>query len=864
MTAVDADATTSLWGSGALTIAMRAKAVVLPRSGDALERPLTLDDLRSIETLLRDGLSGVDDPRIDATLLAALRERRLLVDRPQVREEPAISPASPDVPVEGLVVGTGDVLVPTPFLLRAGAQGFEHVDHEGRVRLRLDAAEVVATLQFGIPIKVADAMRAQQLALGDGALSEAAFDDLVERLRRAELLVLFDPLHPVHARQTRQAEEMRDGMQRLGRVHLEFDRLEAEHDATPSPSDRVRVIGVHNSWSGMPASLAMVIAAARSHRGGELEQSYDFRPRLLWDRPRLAAVADGAPSVFLFSNYIWSSANNLEQSTFVKQRNPHHVVVHGGPNTPKYLGDVERYFAEHPEVDIAVHGEGESTFCAMLEALRGAIGDGPPDLSVLADVAGLSYRTAGGVHQTAGRDRVEDLDTIPSPILTGLYDGFIPAGPPGAVIIETNRGCPYGCTFCDWGSATLSRVRKFDLDRLFQELEWCAKHNIGTVGIADANFGIFERDVEIAEKIASLKATYGYPRFVGNNYAKNTVKHLSKIIEIFTEAGIVAEGKMSMQTFDSDTLTIIRRKNIKVEKYYDLSGEFRRNQLPMMVDIMMGLPGSTPETFRNDLQECINRAVRVAIHSTMLLTNSPMNEPAYREEHGITAQPGEDVKETSTFTRADWDQMSRLMSAYYVFENFGVLRQVATYVHAETGQREIDFYEKLVEDVRADPDRWPLVTLSLDVLPELMVPPVSWKLLLDEVRTYLIERVGLRDDDALETVLRVQHALLPARGRTFPVEMAVPHDYAAWFTRVAELRDQGMHNDWHDQIAPLRDFAPGTFVVRDPFDVCTTALGGSLRSLMVENAWDLDSPVSRPRQRLEAADEAGEQVAGDR
>ena len=99
-----------------------------------------------------------------------------------------------------------------------------------------------------------------------------------------------------------------------------------------------------------------------------------------------------------------------------------------------------------------------------------------------------------------------------------------------------------------------------------------------------------------------------------------------------------------MQTFDEGTLTTIRRKNIKVEKYYDLSGEFRRNNLPLMVDIMMGLPGSTPVTFRNDLQECINRAVRVAIHSTILLTNSPMNEPEYREEnadHGAPRRGGQ-------------------------------------------------------------------------------------------------------------------------------------------------------------------------------------------------------------------------------
>jgi hypothetical protein len=227
-----------------------------------------------------------------------------------------------------------------------------------------------------------------------------------------------------------------------------------------------------------------------------------------------------------------------------------------------------------------------------------------------------------------------------------------------------------------------------------------------------------------------------------------------------------------------------------------------------------------------------------------------MNEPEYREANGITALPGEEVTETATYTRADWERMNRLTWAYYVFENFGVLRQVATYVHAETGAREIDFYERLVEDVHTDPERWPLTLLTLQVLPELMVPPVSWKLFLDEIRDYLVDEIGIADDGALDTVLAVQHALLPARGRTFPLELQLPHHYGAWFSRVAELRDQGMHHDWHESVEPLRALGPGTFTVDDPFDVCSTSLGGSLRSLMVENAWDLDSPVSRPRQRI--------------
>jgi radical SAM superfamily enzyme YgiQ (UPF0313 family) len=852
MTTLIGSSTTVVVAPRALTVAVKAQGVVLPRFGNEPEVALDLAALILLHRLCSAaGVAADDVPANQQPLLDALESRGMLLTGPRpARSAGGEIAAGSDRPNLPELTDALDVVLPTPMLLMAEEDGFGYMDHTGQSRLWWQPLELVAVETLTAPTTLAEASAAHRQTLGSDALDESSFRSFAHRLWEAGLLVPFDPNHPVHARQTRQAETMRDGMRRQAQVHAEFDRLEQEHDANGAGTDRIKVVGVHYSWSGLPASLAMILAAAKAYDGGRLTRELDIRPRLLWDKGRLEEVARSGRGIYLFSNYIWSSEHNLGQSALVKQVGPHNINVHGGPNTPKYLGDVERYFAQHPHVDVAVHGEGEATFTEMLDVLSDGDPDGPPDLSVLEGVAGLSYRVPGGVVQTAPRDRIEDLDSIPSPILTGLYEGFTPAGPPGAVIIETNRGCPYGCTFCDWGSATLSRVRKFDLERIFGELEWCAQHNFGTVGIADANFGIFERDVEIAQKIADLKAAYGYPKFVGNNYAKNTVKHLSKIIEIFTEAGIVAEGKMSMQTFDQGTLTTIRRKNIKVEKYYDLSGEFRRNDLPMMVDIMMGLPGSTPDTFRNDLQECLSRAVRVAIHTTLLLTNSPMNEPEYRLENGITALPGEELTETSSYTRAEWEQMMRLMNAYYVFENFGVLRQIATYVHAETGSREIDFYERLVEDVHREPDRWPSLRLALNVLPELMVPPVSWRLFVDEVRDYLVSVLGMVDDDALETVLAVQHALLPARGRTFPFEVELPHDYAAWFAAVAEARDRGMHHDWHQVVDPLRQMGSAAFTVDDPFDVCTTALGGSLRSLMVENAWDLDSPVSRPRQRV--------------
>ena len=83
-----------------------------------------------------------------------------------------------------------------------------------------------------------------------------------------------------------------------------------------------------------------------------------------------------------------------------------------------------------------------------------------------------------------------------------------PTSPALFVTIETNRGCPYGCTFCDWGSATLEpgpAVRP--ASACSPRSSGARSRHMQVIGPADANFGMFKRDVEIAEQVAELKET---------------------------------------------------------------------------------------------------------------------------------------------------------------------------------------------------------------------------------------------------------------------------------------------------------------------------------------------------------------------
>ena len=734
-------------------------------------------------------------------------------------------------------VNFSEVIIATPTSLICQGGKYLWYNHEGTLLLKLSLAEVTATAIFTEAISVAAAKELYMMQEVYESLNSEDFDMLVARLAGANLFS--------------QPPEKKEHEKPVLAVRVDAAKVQAmvdarvvKHDekAIDSGKNLVQVVPVNTQAGTAPASLGLLVAYAKEYQGGRLNDRYDFVPMFLIDESRI--VERGiTPGVFIFSNYLWTVEDSLRLSAAVKAVNPANITIHGGPSTPSYEKDCEQFFLDNPHVDIAVRGEGELTFSDILDKLDIENAGG---LDVLKDVEGLTYRGATGVVRTGNRDRIADLNTIPSPYLTGLFDEFgsVSAG----AVIETNRGCPYGCTFCDWGSATLSKVRRFELDRVYAELEWSAKNQIQDASIADANFGMLARDVAITEKIAELKSSYGYPRSVGINYAKNQVKYLRDIIRIMAEAGILTEGKVSLQSMDETTLQVIDRANIKLDKYNELATEFRRADLPQAVEIMVGLPGATSAAFHNDLQQCTNRDVRAMLNNTTLLPNSPMNDPAYRKEHAIVAAPGEMLKETASYTREEWEGMNRLKIAYYLFDSYGLLRYVARFIRSEKGIGEVEFYDSVQKEARKNPGKWPVISTLLSTLEEYMAPPGSWGLYINEVQRYMVDHVGMNDDSALRTVLAVQHAQLPAADRQFPDLLELGHDFSAWWDTILVAREEGHRDDWEQHAPKLSEFAPGTLNVEDPNGVCLSELGKPLNSLLYSlRSWELDSSVARPR-----------------
>lgn len=576
------------------------------------------------------------------------------------------------------------------------------------------------------------------------------------------------------------------------------------------PNGRRPIYFVTHHVDHLPLALGMLRAQIVAHDGGALLDHYLPLPIVSMAVDELQAVYRRfGPGVWLFSNYIWSAEHNLQLSRLVKAVDHRNVTIHGGPSAPKYEEACRRFMQEQAHVDIVVRGAGEATLVEVLETLARQ-----QDFAALAQVPGITFHADGPTRQqltrTPDRERPPDVDLLPSPYLTGMFDNY--GGQVVAAILETNRGCPYGCTFCDWGSATQEKIRRFDVERVKAEIDWIGRHRIRVLWIADANYGIFARDIEFAQHIADTKARHGYPREVVVNYPKNATEKIAQIVKIFVQAGICSQGIVSIQTTDPTTLKVIRRDNIKTRKYDELGDIFRRENLPLSTDLMIGLPGATVKSFKADLQYYFDDDVGVKAYRTQLLPNSPMADPDYLRENAIRVDDQRFLISTSSYTEADLSEMLAIWSAFDMADGYAVLRYVLRYLQWDHGIAATDFVHALVREVQADPARHPAVTWLLRHFHQERMALGGWGPLYAEIGRLAADRFGVAMDSGFATALQVNELLLPRQGRRFPETHPLQHDFVLYFESHGRAREPAGPR--------LVDLAPGTLVVTDPFAMC--------------------------------------------
>ena len=413
--------------------------------------------------------------------------------------------------------------------------------------------------------------------------------------------------------------------------------------------------------------------------------------------------------ILLCSCYVWNWEITTYLASEVKKINPNCLVIFGGPQIPDFSQD---FFTKYSFVDIIVHGEGEYVLENILTAY---LND-----KNYSNIKGLETKK----FRTSPQERINDLDILPSPYLTNIVWELVDKieGVKWIASWETNRGCPYQCTFCDWGSATFTKMRKWEEGRLFQEIEWFAENKIPYIDCCDANFGIYqERDLRLATKLKEVALKTHYPEKIRPAWAKNSSEKIIPIAKELQAGGILGAVTLAVQSLDPDTLDIIKRANIKFDKFSDLVSEFKIHNIPTYTEIIMGLPGETLETYKNGLEVIAHTKIGIVfIYNCGVLPNAPMNIPEYKEKYKIKVirspimlvhssidkrgipEYEEIIVSTSTCTADELKEIYLYSWSFLTFHSLGILEQIAEYYNRTYNLPFIKFYEALLEFCRKE------------------------------------------------------------------------------------------------------------------------------------------------------------------
>lgn len=355
----------------------------------------------------------------------------------------------------------------------------------------------------------------------------------------------------------------------------------------------------------------------------------------------LAALeSDGFPDVIGFSNYVWNCALSYNFSACIKRHSPHTIVVFGGVNYPVTAAEREGFLRAHPAIDFYIVKEGELAFANLIETLWDAGMNVETIKGTLASVHRLGRN--GEVYLTEELVRLKDLTEIPSPYVNGRLDEFFD----GMLlpIIQTNRGCPFQCTFCVEGVESYNKVYTNSSEKVAAEIDYIGAKMAGLragggrndLFIADSNFGMFKEDLQTCRQLARAQQLYQWPEYINVATGKNQKKRILEASQLINGA-LRLSG--SVQSLDGTVLKNIKRDNISADGLMELALSANEIGANTYSEIILGLPGDSKVTHYDTVRTVMDAGfTNLYLFQLMLLPGTEMCTLESKQEYGMISR----------------------------------------------------------------------------------------------------------------------------------------------------------------------------------------------------------------------------------
>lgn len=242
--------------------------------------------------------------------------------------------------------------------------------------------------------------------------------------------------------------------------------------------------------------------------------------------------------------------------------------------------------------DIIVKGEGELTFTEILMFYEGKLN--------LLDIDGIAYRNGDKIEENRDRELIKNLDCLPFPARDLLrmekYKAKDELLKTFHTSVETTRGCPFGCTFCNSPAMWRRKIRSRSARNIFDEI--CELHNkygFQIIQFADDGFTFKRKNVidfcniMISHKPDIEWACVSRPECVDLDLLKKMRQAGCIRISIGVESGNIDILKKA-------------KKNYQIPKIREAIKAAKEVGLIVHCYMMIGLPGENIKTYWESLR----------------------------------------------------------------------------------------------------------------------------------------------------------------------------------------------------------------------------------------------------------------------
>jgi radical SAM superfamily enzyme YgiQ (UPF0313 family) len=365
----------------------------------------------------------------------------------------------------------------------------------------------------------------------------------------------------------------------------------------------------------IPLAAACLKRAANDIAGVRIEVLPESVASFIGDAALLDLVAAREPEIVGFTAFSWNIERILFLSQHLKNAFGPKIVI-GGPEVTR-----DNSLLQSDSIDFLVYGDGETVFRRLLQ-----------------DKAFWARKAAAEASADLFRNS-------PSPYLSGGLEPQIE----NIMLLETQRGCPYQCAFCYYNKSHKGLVFA-ELDLVLEAVQWARDQGIGELFLLDPSLNVRPDLLDLLKGIHRMNSDQQLSIF--SEIRAEGID--TELAGLFSAAGFKG-FEIGLQTTHPPALKAMRRST-DIDRFLHGTRMLRANGISVAVDLIMGLPEDTPESFRGSVDFVVDNGLGEDVQ-LFPLTVLPGTE--FRRRHrelGLVfdRHPPYTIEQTTTFGQVEF------------------------------------------------------------------------------------------------------------------------------------------------------------------------------------------------------------------